>query len=103
VIWSTAHHREENRFYIPDVNPTGTKDELVLLCETTFLDGLCYYSTDEPQFDDLEEMRGYGWTGNPISGKYAARKRDEGGHYLGGLCAEIWNLEADPTPGAPNF
>jgi len=102
VIWSTAYHREGNRFFIPDVNPTGTKDELVLLCATAFLDGLCYCSTDELQFDDLEEMRGYGWSGDPVCGKRAARKRDESGLYLGGLQAEIWDLEAEPTPGVPN-
>jgi hypothetical protein len=102
VIWSSTFSRDGNIFYIPDVNPTGTKDELVLLRGEEFLDGICYCSTVEAQFDDRDEMLDYGWTGEPIRSKYASRRMDENGSYLRSMQASDWDVETQPTPGAPN-
>jgi hypothetical protein len=102
VVWSTLYQQEGNTFYIPDNNPTGTKDELVLLSSGTFLDGLCYYSTDTVQFDDKDEMMEYGWTGDPIFGKHAAKKITENGSYITVMEAAAWDGDAEPTPGKIN-
>jgi hypothetical protein len=102
IVWSDTGGRDGNTFSIADPNPTGTKDELVLLCGGRFLDGLCYCSTGEALFDDGEKMAGYGWAGPPIPGKYAARRRDQSGGYLNGMQAESWDVDAEPTPAGPN-
>jgi hypothetical protein len=94
---------ENNRIYIPDNPPTGTKDQIVLLCAGFFTDGLCYYTEGNDHFDnDERQMRGYGWTGDPVLGKYAARKEDGMGSYLTGLNCEVWDTAAIPSPGLPN-
>jgi hypothetical protein len=106
VVWGSSdeepYRNEGNRFYIPDTNPTGTKDELVILCNGNYLDGLCYHSTGDVQFDDMETILGIGWTGDPVFGKYAARKKDDNGLYMDALDAFAWDTAADPTPGAAN-
>ena len=102
VIWSTSYFQDVNSLYIPDVNPTGTKDELVLICGTTFLDGLCYYSTDEVQFDDEDKIRSVGWEGDPIHSKHASKKMDAHGNYVNKMEAASWNTDADPTQGKIN-
>lgn len=102
VIWSSSYLKDQNRFFIQDVNPTGTKDELVLLCCGTFMDGLCYYSTEEVQFDDEDTMKGYGWSSDPVYGKHASRILEPNGTYASALCASSWNTAADPTPGEAN-
>lgn len=102
IIWGASddepYFHEGSKFYIPDTNPTGTKDELVLLCSGVFLDGLCYYSTDEIQFDDEEKIKGYGWSLDPIYGKHASKRTDEGGYYINALEAASWYTDALPTP-----
>jgi len=99
VIWGDDYSTFENHFIIPDTNPTGTKDELVLLCNGKFLDGLCYYSTDDVQFDnDEEKIKGYGWSGNPIHSKFGTRKKisDEG--YNMDLSEGAWDINNPPEP-----
>jgi hypothetical protein len=94
---------EGNRIYIPDNPPAGTKDQIVLLCAGQFMDGLCYYSEGSPFFDDDEpRMREYGWTGDPIPGKHAARLPQGDGGFLSPQAAESWDTNAQQTPGAPN-
>lgn len=102
VIWSSSCLKDQNCFFIQDGNPTGTKDELVLLCCGTFMDGLCYYSTEAVQFDDEETMRGYGWSSDPVYGKHASRILEPNGIYASTLCASSWNTGSEPTPGQPN-
>lgn len=106
IIWEGTddepYSHEGDRFYIPDYHPTGTKDELVLLCAGDFLDGLCYYSTEEIQFDDEVTIQSYGWSGDPIYGKHASRKMDGTGYYLNDLQAASWDTGASPTPGYIN-
>lgn len=102
VIWSTSHVQDKNRFFIPDCNPTGTKDELVLLCNGFFLDGLCYYSTSEAQFDDKQMIEGYGWKGDPIQGKHASKRIDENGNYMNDMQDASWDTNSEPTPGEMN-
>ncbi len=107
VVWGRSsdeepYRNEGNRFYIPDNPPTGTKDELVILCKGSYLDGLCYYSTGDVQFDDMETILGIGWTGDPIFGKHASRKIDDNGLYMDDLGAFSWDTVAAPTPGAAN-
>jgi len=103
VIWSISYLYDENLFYIPDVNPTGTNDELVLLCSGVFLDGLCYTS-DGNKPDDFEDLvNKYGWIGDPITGKHASKKIDENEDYINDLEAASWNTAAEPTPGEVNY
>ena len=108
IIWEGTdeepYSHEGERFYIPDTNPTGTKDELVLLCAGDFLDGLCYYSTEGIQFDEKDKdiIIGYGWSGDPVYGKHASRKMDGTGYYLNDLQAASWDTGAAPTPGYMN-
>jgi hypothetical protein len=106
VIWtddaSQIDRPEDRLFYIQDNPPTGTKDELVVLCNGTFLDGLCYYSTKEVQFDDQESMRAFGWSGDPLHGKHASRKIDQEDNYRNSMEASSWDTEAEPTPGKKN-
>lgn len=99
IIWAEARAVVENRIYIPDTNPTATKDELVLLCGGLFLDGLCYYSTESVQFDDEAQIQEYGWTGDPIRGLHASRKMDGDGGHLNALNASSWDEGAQKTPG----
>ena len=102
VIWSNTCANDQNRFFIQDVNPTGTKDELVLLCCGEYMDCLCYYSTEEVQFDDRDTIKGYGWNSDPLCGKHASRVLEPNGLYASALCASSWNTDAEPTPGAAN-
>ena len=102
VIWSSFNLIDQDRFFIQDVNPTGTKDELVLLCSGVFMDGICYYSTEEVQFDDEDAIKGYGWGSEPVHGKHASRIPESNGAYASALCASSWNTDADPTPGEAN-
>jgi hypothetical protein len=104
VIWSTSYMQDESQYYIPDSNPTGTKDELVLLCGDVFLDGLCYCSGDI-MFDDEDKIRGSGWTGDPViftDQKHASKKLDGDGEYCNAMQAESWDTYAEPTPGLEN-
>jgi len=92
-----------NRIHIPDNPPTGTKDQIVLLCGSLFLDCLCYYTEGNELFDnDEQQMRSYGWTGDPILGKYGAKKVDVRGDYFSELCISSWDTGAVPSPGARN-
>jgi hypothetical protein len=94
---------EGNRIYIPDHPPAGTKDQIVLLCAGRFMDGLCYYTEGNSLYDDDEpRMREYGWTGDPVQGKHAARLSQEDGSFLSHPAAESWDANAQYTPGAPN-
>jgi len=94
---------EENRIYIPDNPPTGTKDQIVLLCAGHFLDGLCYYTEGNGFFDnDEQQMRDYGWVGDPILGKYGAKRYAEGDQYENTMAAASWDIGADATPGSAN-
>ncbi|RKX96266.1 MAG: hypothetical protein DRP84_01675 [Spirochaetes bacterium] len=97
VIWGDSYSIVGNRYTIPDTNPTGTKDELVLLCSGKFLDGLCYYSTDEVQFDDKDKIKSYGWTGDPIHSKYGERKMVDD-NYITDLSAYSWDTDNKPLP-----
>ena len=107
VIWGEASQQANEVFpqdieifYIPDVKPTGTKDELVLMISGSFMDGLCYYSIDEPQIDDEQSMRDFGWTGEPIFGKHGSRIFDSKSQtYLEDLNAGVWQTEKPETPG----
>ena len=97
--------QDENQFYIPDSNPTGTKDELVLLCNDIFLDGLCYYFSGDVMFDDKEEIEGCGWTGDPIiltAPKHASKRLDGDGDYINVMQDESWDTDTEPTPGLEN-
>ena len=96
VVWGDNYSNMNNIFTIPDTNPTGTKDELVLLSSGNFLDGLCYYSTDEVQFDDEDTIKGYGWIGNPIHSKYGERKKLNG-NYIKELNENAWNIDNKPS------
>ena len=98
VIWGDDYNRNNNYFTIPDTNPTGTKDELVLLCGDFFMDCLCYYSTEEVQFDDEEKIIEYGWSGPPVPSKYGTRNTDENGDYVTDLNKRAWNIEEPPEP-----
>lgn len=93
---------EENSIFIPDNPPTGTKDQIVLLCGSYFLDGLCYYTEGNDFFDnDEQQMRDFGWVGDPILGKYGA-KLVEGGAYTNTMTETSWDSEANPSPGSVN-
>jgi hypothetical protein len=108
IVWDDEHTGEivvGNRVYVAEPNPTGTKDQLVLLCGIDFLDGVCYYSDDNAHFDSEDDeafMRDHGWTGDPVHGKHAARRRDAGGDYIPDLDAAAWDETAEPSPGAEN-
>jgi hypothetical protein len=113
VVWHTyeegydfetrGYLMEGNRIHIPDNPPTGTKDQIVLTCEGIFMDGLCYYTEGSDPFDnDESKMRGYGWEGEPILGKHAARALHGEGGYAPELSAACWDRTARSTPGAPN-
>ncbi len=106
VVWESSdegsYRNEGNRFYIPDYPPAGTKDELVILCNGNYLDGLCYYFSGDDQFDDLDTILEIGWIGDPIFGKHASRKIDDNGLYKDDLGAFSWDTAAAPTPGAAN-
>jgi hypothetical protein len=94
---------EENRIFIPDNPLAGTKDQIVLFCDSYFLDGLCYYTEGNDFFDnDEQQMRDFGWTGNPILGKYGAKRYAEEDQYQNTMAATSWDSEADPTPGSAN-
>ncbi len=99
IIWGDARAVAGNKIYINDTNPTATKDELVLLCGGFFLDGLCYYSTENVQFDDGTKIQEYGWSGDPIKGLHAARRKGENGEYINELIASSWDGGAIKTPG----
>jgi hypothetical protein len=91
---------EGDRIYTDQPYPTGTKDQLVLLCGDAFLDGVCYCADPEDPFDDDEKvMRDNGWVGPPVHGKRASRRTDAQGAYLPGLEAAAWDPEAAPSPG----
>jgi hypothetical protein len=47
-------------------------------------------------------MRDFGWTGNPILGKYGAKRYAEEDQYQNTMAATSWDSEADPTPGSAN-
>ncbi len=107
VVWNnsyTAHFQQDNRFYTPDSNPTGTKDQIVLMCGGSFIDGVCYYSDDsegDARFGgDRETMTAAGWTGDPIFGKHASRMKDAEDQYITGLNADAWDTESAPSPGS---
>jgi hypothetical protein len=92
-----------HKIFIPDLPPTGTKDQIVLLCSGGFIDGLCYYSGDNTHFDNDEKlMREYGWVDDPIHGKYAAKLIGYNGKYINDLTAVSWDTTAERTPGAAN-
>ena len=94
---------DENTIYIPDNPPTGTKDQIVLLCAGFFLDGLCYYTEGNDFFDnDEQSMRDYGWTGDPVLGKYGSKRYVEENQYDNSLAASSWDTGAGATPGAAN-
>lgn len=94
---------EENRIFIPDNPPTGTKDQIVLLCGSYFLDGLCYYTEGNDFFDnDEQQMRDFGWVGDPILGKYGAKRYVEEDQYQNTMAETSWDREASPTPGSAN-
>ncbi len=97
VVWGDEFSREGNVFTIPDTNPTGTKDELVLLNGENFMDCLCYYSTADVQFDDEDAIMEYGWTGDPVNSKYGVRKKI-GEDYDSSLTEEAWDTTAVPDP-----
>ncbi|MGQ9614841.1 MAG: hypothetical protein ACUVWJ_00400 [Spirochaetota bacterium] len=99
VVWGDARAIFENKIYITDTNPTATKDELVILCGDFFLDGLCYYSTENAQFDDGIKIQEYGWIGDPVKGLHGSRKKDVNGKYLNELTASSWDEGALKTPG----
>ena len=96
VVWGDNYFNSNNLYIIPDTNPTGTKDELVLLCSEILLDCLCYYSTSEVQFDDKEKIKEYGWEGNPIHSKYGTRKKING-NYIIELNEKSWNIDIEPN------
>jgi hypothetical protein len=106
VVWENTdedeYRHEGTRFYIPDTSPTGTKDELVILCNGVCLDALCYYSTGEVQFDDMDTIMATGWTGDPVYGKHASRRLVDGVLYMSELNAFSWDTSAPRTPGAIN-
>ncbi|MFW6138745.1 MAG: lamin tail domain-containing protein, partial [Spirochaetota bacterium] len=103
VAWGdNTYIQEGNTFFITDYSPTGTKDELVLLCRGSFVDGLCYYSTEHVQFDDEDEIKNYGWKGDPIYGKHASRKKDQEGYYLETMEASSWAPDAEASMGEEN-
>lgn len=106
VVWNaeyTEHFQQDNRFYTPDSNPTGTKDQIVLMCTGSFIDGVCYYSDDsagDARFGgDKETMTAAGWTGDPVFGKHASRRTDTAEGYIFGLSADSWDTETAPSPG----
>jgi hypothetical protein len=102
-IGQEGYLMDGNRIYIPDNPPTGTKDQIVLLLCGSFLDGLCYYTGGNDHFDnDEQQMRTYGWAGDPIPGKYAARLLDAEGRYAASLEAASWHTEAVSSPGERN-
>jgi len=105
VIWKneyTVHFQQANRFYTPDSNPTGTKDQIVLMCRGSFIDGVCYFSDDtvgDARFGgDMETMKAAGWVGDPVFGKHASRVSDIDGEYLKELTADSWDTAAEPSP-----
>lgn len=106
VLWNDAYppHYEDNRFYTADSNPTGTKDQLVLLIHGKFVDGVCYYSDDSTGDDrfggDKNSMTSAGWVGDPVFGKHASRKKNTDGSYTTGLTADAWDPETEPSPGS---
>jgi hypothetical protein len=96
---------EGARLYIADNPPTGTKDQIVLLCGGQFLDGLCYYTEGNDPFDnDEQQMRRYGWEGDPVLGKHGVRisVSDGDSGYLSALTAETWSTDPMPSPGEKN-
>ncbi len=107
VVWNhvyTTHFQQDNRFYTPDSNPTGTKDQIVLMVNGLFIDGVCYFS-DGSEGDarfggDREIMTAAGWIGDPIFGKHASRIKDVGGYYVTDLNADAWDTENAPSPGS---
>jgi hypothetical protein len=94
---------EENKIFIPDLPPTGTKDQIVLLCSGSFVDGLCYYSGSNSHFDNDEKtMRDYGWVDDPIHGRHAVKLIGDNGEYINELTAVSCDTTAESTPGAAN-
>ncbi len=94
---------EENTIFIPDLPPSGTKDQIVLLIGDSFVDGLCYYSGNNTHFDNDEKtMRDYGWMDVPIHGKHAAKLIGDNGEYINEMAAVSWNTMAESTPGTAN-
>ncbi len=107
VIWNaeyTEHFQQDNRLFTPDSNPTGTKDQIVLMVNDVFIDGVCYYSDDsegDARFGgDRETMTAAGWIGDPIFGKHASRVSDNDGKYIIELTADAWDMEAESSPGS---
>jgi hypothetical protein len=107
VVWNdryTIHYQEDNRFYTPDSNPTGTKDQIVLMVNGVFIDGVCYFSDDSTGDDrfggDKDIMTAAGWNGDPIFGKHASRITDSDGAYVVELTADGWDTEIEPSPGS---
>jgi len=47
-------------------------------------------------------MRDYGWVGDPILGKYGAKRYAEGDQYENSMAATSWDIGADATPGSAN-
>ena len=101
VVWADAPGQTGATYFIADSNPTGTKDELVLLCGGSFLDGVCYSADGLPP-DDFATLQEFGWKGDPVRSKHAARVTDESGTYSAVLGAEAWTSTAQPTPGERN-
>ena len=100
---SNGYIIDGNCIFIPDNPPTGTKDQIVLLCGSHFLDGLCYYTDGNDFFDnDEQQMRDYGWLEDPILGKYAAKYRDSDGKYVNYLISDSWVTDTLPSPGSSN-
>ncbi|UCB46702.1 MAG: lamin tail domain-containing protein [Spirochaetota bacterium] len=98
VVWSDSFGSSGNVYYIPDTKPPGTKDELVLLCQTKLIDGLCY-SVDGNLPDDYEKLCGFGWEGDPVGSLHASRIKDVNGDYNDTMNTASWDIEAAPTPG----
>ncbi len=97
VVWGDEFNMDDNVFTVPDTNPTGTKDELVLLNSGRFMDALCYYSTDDVQFDDEEKIKEYGWEGDPVKSKYGSRRMMSDGNYDPSLSSGAWDVESEPV------
>jgi hypothetical protein len=104
VVWGGAPGSSGGMFFVSDQGPTATKDELVLLCGTERLDGLCY-STDGALPDDYEKLAsplhagGFGWNGEPIRGTRGTRVSGEDGSYGEEHGAAFWDTDAPPSPG----
>jgi len=101
VIWGDSYQQNEHQFNITDTNPTGTRDELVLLCNGVFLDGLCYSSVGKDPDDYKDMVDKYEWSGPPIyfeNEKHASKKLDKNNNYINEMSNESWDINLHPTP-----